>query len=385
MANLTLVKTFDNDSVVVRCNDCFTYYVMSTEDYLAQRDTPIGCCMCSRFSRARTKLGEHQPYGMLRPLARVVDTKGGVSFLCLCDCGTYIFRKESVVTCGYSRSCGCKRGKFYDFVWEGEKNYLITDEDLEYMDALVFMLDDSLETNHKLSVVPEGKFDMRKKVKVMSPVRGVLSGGTTRMDMTLESMRERFHSPAEEQDENTPTEPTNKGIEDELPWAPPAEDIEDELPWTPATSTDKVDESEVTIVKDEILGSNLGVKIGVSIVGKLLKVEVGSPVQCELHATCYDDAEYADLYAIGCFLGEAEQSMLAVVAKNIATKEGIAKVVRSVSLGGNPVNAVCVSMTSEIDGSLALVIYKPISGKSTPSEVCTVVNDVLQEVGLCLY
>lgn len=216
---LSVVKRFESGKIVVRCNTCMTYNALTDDEYQEYlSDKSDNCKECSRAMRAKHRVGMHQPYGMLRTVARVVDRSGNVGFVCKCDCGNYIVRRDSVVYCGYSKSCGCKNGNFYNFEWKGDENYTITEEDIKAIDKLVCMLGSDLKVDSKVCVT------------------SATDSTDNTNAVTLESLRERFMSPTVEVSEDSAEdvasadESTNSvEMGDEgLPWDKPAEGIEEE-------------------------------------------------------------------------------------------------------------------------------------------------------------
>ena len=109
---------------------------------------------------------------MLRVLAKIHESSGRKSVICKCDCGNYILREYSVVTCGYSKSCGCRKGKFYGFEFTGEQEYTVTDDDIKCMDAIVSQLDNGLKvpSNIKKSFSQEDLLGIAKSEDTVSEV-----------------------------------------------------------------------------------------------------------------------------------------------------------------------------------------------------------------------
>lgn len=244
---LTVVKKFSNGNLLVRCSNCSTYDVITPEeysDYLNSNKT--SCKRCAKCKRTRYRMGMHQPYGMLRPLSRLVNKSGLVAYVCKCDCGNFVIRRDSVVNSGYSRSCGCKTGDFYDFEWSGSENYIVTDIDYKSMDKLVSLLGRDLDINAKLCVSSDEVAEQEKANSV-----------------TMDSLRDKFKHPDNTDSDDSEFEEdliSDDSSDEVAPWDD-CSDSEGDIKVSEVCST-KVDEKDLSVkdetsIFSELIGDNL--------------------------------------------------------------------------------------------------------------------------------
>lgn len=269
MSCLTLVKECDNGDVVVRCNSCMSYYTMQKEDFnLASALDTDTCKMCSRMRVSKYRSGWHQPYGMLRVLAKVFESSGRKTVICKCDCGKYVVREDSVITCGYSKSCGCFKGKFYGFEFDGTIDYKVTDEDIRCMDAIVSQLGNGLKSapNSRKSFSVEELLGIDSSCSIESQVKP---------SITMSALLDKYRIPQEEVEEDLNTvdysEQSSKYVEQlkspieepvELPWdesgeeerivvTEPDSDFEVDIEESSSFEAEDSEESDVEDVHDE--------------------------------------------------------------------------------------------------------------------------------------
>lgn len=268
MSCLSIVKRTEEGNLIVRCDECTSYFVMSVDDYKLSSERNIEFCRkCDIAKRRKMKLGCHQHYGMLRPLARVFNSKSTISIICKCDCGNFVCRGESTVIQGYSKSCGCKkRSFFYNFEWSGDEDYQLQSEDLVAMDNLVCMLGDNLDETKSSKVVVSGSVEGNAMDKI---------------EVTLSGLREKFQSPTQEGDVKDDLSEAMKELSEmndtaeERPWL---ESDEVALPWADEDSESSVkgDVVAVSSVFDSVSNDIGWDNLSVSFVGGLTRVRVNA-------------------------------------------------------------------------------------------------------------
>ena len=357
--DLFVVKELSDGGAIVRCNKCLTYYIVNKIQYsslLSGGD--FVCESCQRFSNPRLipVLGVHQPYGMLRPLARVIEDTGKVSLICKCDCGSFVIRRDSVVTCGYSKSCGCRKGKFYGFEWKGEEDYFITSDDLKYMDKLVCSLDDGLRVGNVSIVSPRDSEDKSSS------------------NITLESLRERFMS-ATSMEEDV----VDEVVEDA------SEEIEDS-----SDEVEQVVEEEPTV--ENILLGNAPASVCAPVNEPVLEDEQSPQVEkvptesaSSDDSIVREDTKTMKGSGISIFHVEYGFSNVLRVAKETLTKEGYSELDNESASIGSLVEFLGDSAKKNID-SLVSSIYNSndfVFVKKNDNKVVSVI--VLTENSVTLY
>lgn len=357
MSCLTLVKDCENGDVVVRCNSCMSYFIMQREEFNSALSSDVDSCkMCSRIKMSKYRSGWHQPYGMLRMLAKVFESSGRKTVICKCDCGKYVIREDSVITSGYSKSCGCFKGKFYGFEFDGELNCKVTDEDIRCMDAFVSQLDTGLKSvpRDRRSFSAEELLGIDSSCNLESKLKP---------SITMSTLLDRYRAPQEDIEEDLNTvdydEQSSKYVDEtEVSTEEPVE-----LPWD--------DEGEKMVVTEQYSDSEVELQES-----STFDSEVTDNLSEEVIHEVKDDEQSSDIAVRSETYVEEEQVVIDVIQRRFSALVETSRGIQKLTIEGCSVDELFLKDNGFVktDVSLSISVISDFLGAFSSKDLDSVVR-----------